>query len=260
MTQFNSKEQVLQACTVEGLMVKLPNQQLDRKLYQDVAKALQLIGGKWKGGKVQAFVFESNPTDLLSQIANGEKRNLKKEYQFFPTPPDIADYMIERAFSIVSPVGFFDNTKKILEPSAGQGAIIDAIVKKLGNVPIYGFELMDINRKILNDKYPNLLLSPTPDFLSKDKKMPFKFDVIIANPPFSKNQDIDHIREMVEHSKQGGVVVTLASTHWINSSNKKEKEFKIWLDRIGAHVEHIKAGAFKSSGTLIETVIITIPN
>ena len=47
-----TKEEVLQKCTVEGNVVKLPNKQLDRKLYQEVAKALELIGGKWKGGIV----------------------------------------------------------------------------------------------------------------------------------------------------------------------------------------------------------------
>lgn len=48
-------QEVLQQCTVEGNVVKLPAQQLDRKLYQDVAKALQLIGGKWTGGKTQGL-------------------------------------------------------------------------------------------------------------------------------------------------------------------------------------------------------------
>ena len=52
-----TKEQVLQDCKVEGNVVKLPNIQLDRKNYQEVAKALELIGGKWKGGKIRGFFF-----------------------------------------------------------------------------------------------------------------------------------------------------------------------------------------------------------
>ena len=43
---MTTKEQVLQNCTIEGNIVKLPNIQLDRKLYQEVAKSLELIGGK----------------------------------------------------------------------------------------------------------------------------------------------------------------------------------------------------------------------
>lgn len=79
-----TKEEVLQQCTIEGLIVKLPPTQLERKLYTDVAKSLELIGGKWKGGKVAGFVFAVDPTDLLEQITNGEKRNLKKNINFLP--------------------------------------------------------------------------------------------------------------------------------------------------------------------------------
>ena len=92
---MNTKQEVLQNCTVEGNLVKLPGVQLERKLYLDVANALELIGGKWKGGKVGAFVFPHDPTELLKQIANGDNRNLKKEYQFFETPAELADELAE---------------------------------------------------------------------------------------------------------------------------------------------------------------------
>lgn len=109
-----TKEQILQQCTVEGLIVKLPTEQLDRNLYLEVAKALNIIGGKWKGGKTQGFVFQTDPTDLLNQIASGESRNLKKEFQFFGTPADLADELVELADLKTDSV--------ILEPSAGPGA------------------------------------------------------------------------------------------------------------------------------------------
>lgn len=117
---MKTKIEVLQACTVEGNIVKLPAGQLERKLYEDVAKSLQLIGGKWKGGKVMGFVFPSNPDELLKEIASGENRNLKKEFQFFATPASIAKEMVMYAC-----IGKEDT---VLEPSAGQGAIIDAIL------------------------------------------------------------------------------------------------------------------------------------
>ena len=69
------KMTALKACTVENNVVKLPDVQLDRKVYLEVKKALELIGGKWKGGKVFGFVFSSDPTELLEQITNGENRN-----------------------------------------------------------------------------------------------------------------------------------------------------------------------------------------
>lgn len=41
-----TKEEVLKECKVDGFVVKLPNTQLERKVYLEVSKALQMIGGK----------------------------------------------------------------------------------------------------------------------------------------------------------------------------------------------------------------------
>ena len=87
-----NKEDILQGCSVSGMVVKLPPQQLERNLYMEVSKALEKIGGKWNR-KAQGFVFEQDPTELLAQIASGEKRNLKQEFQFFETPSDLAEKM-----------------------------------------------------------------------------------------------------------------------------------------------------------------------
>lgn len=245
--------EVLKQCTIEGDIVKLPKGQLERKLYQEVAKSLQLIGGKWKGNKIMGFVFQEDPTELLAQIANGEKRNLKKEFQFFGTPALLADELVKLS-GIHSGHNRHPNFR-ISEPSAGQGAIIKAIHRKIGETPIYAFELMDINRTFL-EKIPYILLSKDKDFLQYDISL--QFDIIIANPPFAKNQDIDHIYKMFECLKSGGRIVSIASKHWEYSANKKETEFRNWLNNLNAEVIPIKPGAFKESGTMVGGKIILI--
>ena len=245
-----TKEDVLQNCTIKGNIIKLPAGQLERKLYQEVAKSLELIGGKWKGGKTFGFVFPSDPTELLAQIANGEKRNLKKEFQFFATPDELADKLVELAN--INSTGF--RNRSILEPSAGQGAIIKAIHKYHPNTEVHYCELMDINRSILEKKVEaNFICN---DFLKIPKG--YCFDYIIANPPFSKNQDIDHIKEMYNRLKYGGRMVTISSKHWLHSSNKKEMEFREWLSGVKASIEEIDKGEFKESGTMVGGLIITI--
>lgn len=244
-----TKEEVLQGCIVEGNNIKLPSIQLDRKLYLEVAKALELIGGKWKGGKISAFVFLTDPTDLLEQIANGKKRNLKKEYQFFATPDDLADYLVELAEIKEEDI--------VLEPSAGQGALVNAINRVIPNKSVYCYELMDVNQTILK-KIPTVIFVKD-DFLTNDTyETAYTYDRIIANPPFSKNQDIDHIKRMWARLNVGGKIVTIASTHWQISNNKKEREFREWLEKVGAYIEPIEAGRFKESGTMVGTNIIVI--
>lgn len=241
-----TKETVLQQCTVEGCVVKLPNVQLDRKLYQEVAKALELIGGKWKGGKIAGFVFQTDPSDLLSEIATGEKRNLKKEYQFFATPDVLADRLVDFA-----DLGLSD---EVLEPQAGQGAIIKAINKKCPSIVPDCFELMDVNRAVLQKSGLKFNLLGNDFFTHKGKL----YDKIIANPPFSNNQDIDHCLEMYKCLAKGGCLVSILSKSWVNGSQKKQREFSKWLEEVNATFYGIDKGTFKDSGTMVAATIAVI--
>lgn len=240
-----SLENVLQECTIEGNVVKLPEGQLDRKKYMEVKKALELIGGKWKGGKVQGFVFIQDPTELLGQVANGEKRNLKKEFQFFGTPDKLADKLVELAV--------LEQHDTVLEPSAGQGAIIKAINKVCDCIPDC-YELMDINRIVLNKSGLKFNLIGD-DFLANVDKA---YSKIIANPPFTKNADILHLKKMYNLLNNEGRVVCITSESWVSGSQKKQVDFREWLDEVGAEIIDIEKGSFKESGTMVGGKIIVI--
>lgn len=242
---------VLQNCTVDGLVVKLPPEQLDRKVYAEVKQALELIGGKWKGGKTYGFVFKTDPTDLLKQIASGEKRNLKKEYQFFATPAALAERMVDLA-----QIGESEDLPygDILEPSAGQGAIIKAIHETTELITVHCYEPMEVNKLVLGKMDGVKWLGN--DFLLADPGI--LYDRIVANPPFTKNQDIDHILKMYSVLKPGGIMVTLSSPSWQYGSQKKQVEFKKWLKEVNAYLQDIPEGAFKESGTSIRTILIKI--
>lgn len=242
---MTTKEEVLQGCTVEGTVVKLPNIQLERNLYQEVAKCFQLIGGKWKGGKTYGFVFATDPTDLLNEIANGESRNLKKEFQFFETPEELADAIVCLAD--------LKQHDTILEPSAGQGAIVRAINKACDVLPDC-YELMDLNATILKKSGLKFNFIGS-DFLKNSGKL---YSKIIANPPFSKNQDIDHLREMYKCLARGGTLVCITSESWVNGSQKKQSEFRDWLNDVGAEIIPIPKETFKSSGTMVGGRIVVV--
>lgn len=246
---MQTKTEILQACRIEGTVIKLPTVQLERKLYLEVAKALELIGGKWKGGKVAGFVFDEDPSELLAQIANGGSRNLKKEFQFFETPDDVADWLVSLAD--IKPSHY------ICEPSAGRGAIVKAIQRACPELKqkVAIFELMPLNKSMLKSKVSGIV-DFGDDFLQYDKRG--VFDRIIANPPFSKNQDIDHVRQMYDCLKPGGRMVSVMSKHWIFASNRKETQFREWIKEVKAETHTIPAGAFKQSGTMIESIIVVI--
>jgi len=247
---MNTTQEVFDACRIEGNNVYLP-QQLDRKLYEQVNKALVGIGGKWNRS-AKAHVFPSDPSKLLGRVKEGEKINLKKDFQFFETPDDIADELVRLAFEVPYQIG------RILEPSAGQGAIIDAIHRKDPDIKVWCFELMGTNSQILKDKYTEDQIGLYRESNFLNTKNFDGYSMIIANPPFTKNQDIDHIMHMYKCLEPGGKLVSIASNHWAESSNKKETEFQEWLYEKQGTVLDIPKGSFKSSGTLVGGSIIII--
>lgn len=240
-----TKDQVLQACTVEGNIVKLPPGQLDRKLYQEVAKSLQLIGGAWKGGKVMGFVFPSNPSELLAEISEGSNRNLKKEFQFFATPAALATTLVS--------IAQLSAEDTVLEPSAGQGAIISEINKVWAGVPDC-YELMPQNVSVLNQSGLRFHWLDY-NFLNHTCG---KYTKIIANPPFTKNQDIKHLLKMYECLADGGKLVCVTSDSWREGSQKIQSDFRKWLIEVKASDLPLPRGTFKESGTDVGGNIIVI--
>lgn len=247
MTTVN---EVLSNSTITGNVLYLPDVILDRKLYVNVAKQLEIIGGTWKS-KQKGFIFNSDPNILLEQILGEDNENLKKKYQFFQTQPETAKYLVELAE--------INESHSICEPSAGQGAIIDSILASFPKNNIFYCEKMPSNLTILNRKYQDIsnifYLNPlNDDFL----ELKSKFDRIVANPPFASNQDVLHIQHMYECLKENGKLVAIASVHWKTCDNKKETEFRKWLNEKNAEIIDLPEGTFKDSGTMIRSCIIVI--
>lgn len=227
---------------VNGNRLELPT---DEQLanYPAVKKALTLAGGKYKKC---GFLFTDDAQNVKDRLVGGEAINDKKKFQFFPTPKAVVDLIIKRACITC------DMT--VLEPSAGQGAIVDAIAEIGAHTSM--IELMPENIKVLNRKY-DIDLIPT-DFLKVKPEDHIKYERIVANPPFTKNQDIDHVLHMYKFLGGDGLLVSIMCKSWINGSQKKQVAFREWLDSVGAIVTDIKAGEFKESGTNIATVLVEI--
>jgi hypothetical protein len=240
---MNTVEEVLQNCRVENNVVFLPEVQLDRKLYLQVNQRLEFIGGSWNR-KARGFVFEHDPEPLLGRVQGGEQVNLKKEYQFFETPKEIINFMLSHAS--------IREGMLVLEPSAGKGAILRELPR---NVTAVACELNPLCYPFLKEEFPRVALIEG-DYL--ETTLVKKFDRIIANPPFSKNQDIAHIMKMYEDCRPGGRIVTVASKHWEFAIGTKENNFRCWLERLQHHKYDIEPGAFKDSGTMVGTTILVI--
>lgn len=161
--------------------------------------------------------------------------------QLFPTPSDLADKMVELAFG----GGPIDPDLHILEPSAGTGAILDAI-RRLGHPG--AITAVEINRSLadrLEQRFPGTVICA--DFLSWDPGR--KFDRIIMNPPFENGVDIKHVEHALTLLERGGTLVAIVA----DGPRQKTK-----LEPLSALWEPLPPDTFKTQGTSVNTVLMTI--
>jgi len=229
----------IELMTVNGNRLELPKEQLDN--YVQVKKCLTNAGGKYKKN---GFDFTVSAADVKARLVGGEAVNDKKKYQAFFTPAELAGRMVEKAD--------IEHHHECAEPSAGQGAIARLLDDEIDTV-LTCIELMPENAAVLRRKGFKVW---EEDYLRV--VCPGHFDRIVANPPFTKGQDIIHIRKMYADLKPGGRLVTLSSPGWRVGALRKQVAFREWLEELDAEVEEIADGTFKESGTNIRTLMITI--
>ena len=242
-----SVEEILKHCTLEDNVLKLPQVQFNKKSYAEAKKWIEEAGGSWQGGKVQGFIFPFNPERVFSILNEGKRCNLAQDFQFFETPSDVADWLVMLA-------GGIHEHDKVLEPSAGRGALVRAIHRSSPDVVVDCYEMMPENKELLSGLGGINIIGDdfTKSTIGK------KYTKIIANPPFSGNQDIRHVRMMYDMLEQGGTLASITSAHWEFAEEKTCRDFRKWLEDVGGAKYEIESGAFKESGTGVRTLAILI--
>lgn len=148
---------------------------------------------------------------------------------FFPTPKVLSERMAE-----IAGIG---EGARVLEPSAGNGNIADALRETGATVEVA--EISKSLRDILEAKGYQIV---SQDFMDiKDGG----YDAVVMNPPFSNNQDIEHVRHAYDLVKDGGKVVAIVGEGAFFRQSKTETAFRDWLDELGAEVETLPQGTFQ---------------
>lgn len=227
---------LLAKCEVEGKTLKI-TEQLDRKTYGQLNKVLTAIGGKWNA-KQRVHLFQEDVSEMIENIINtGEYSCIKKDFQFFPTPIELAKKIIKLAEITPDDI--------CLEPSAGMGNI----AQFMPNCDV--IELHEDNRKTLIDKGFNLVHDDFLTFIPEKK-----YTAIVMNPPFSKGQDIEHVTKAIEMAERVVVAITSASVMFRN--DKKTEAFRKLVAYYGGTIEELPAESFKESGTQVNTCLIVV--
>lgn len=253
MNEKELQQYFIEECSVTENTIKLGSGTLDRNDYLHIKKIMEANGGKWKGGRISGFVFGSGAASaatVYESLCSGNIENRKKMFQYYPTPDDIADRMVEK-LNIRE-----DNVKagKVLEPSVGRGALIQAVHRKFPYVVIDAYEINPDCYQSL-EQCGNVCIHKSDFLESPDDEY---YDYIIANPPFAKNADIRHFCKMYSVLKPGGTMCCIVSSHALEVSSSEETEFKTWLYSLSPDIEKLPSGTFKESGTNICSYMITV--
>lgn len=233
----------LSLLVIDGQKMHLPTQQLSE--YAAIKLLLTKAGGTYNRKGFFSFDEGIDVAATIDKLTNGGKINVKQDAQFFATPAARA----ERACDALGGVA----GKRILEPSGGEGALADvarhrgADVVVIENWPTNVIKLQNKGYSVVNQDF----LTVTPDELGF-------FDGILANPPFSKGQDISHINHMMTFLKPGGTLSVIASMSAIEGRQRKQVDFQDFLHNHSAKIEMIPAGEFSESGTPVATCHITL--
>jgi len=242
-----------------GGYVKLPAGKLDRSVYTEVDKILKAIGGKWsRGAGVHLFARDPRPDfETITKGAPVEVERIvtaKKTFQAFYTPAAVADRLVQIAAELSD-----DLPARFLEPSAGDGAIVKAILRANPLVHVTSVETRFGHSGFV-------ATFPGVDFLTTGPSSLGTFDAVIMNPPFTKGQDVQHVLHAWDFVRPGGVLVAIVSPAFRSrafglttaKALKWNRFRRLNTDRQlrgGVEID-LPAGTFKESGTNVAPVIV----
>lgn len=228
----------------------------DKYEMEDFLEFASKIEDSWDNSQIKEFAKDHNRLKSLGVESNEMLRALLREFiqyrggiqevdkvktlerglagkkvgiDFFPTPQSVCSEMVEMAE--------ITDGMDVLEPSAGNGNIADAI-KSITGVVCDVCEISSELRAILEAKGYNVV---DFDFLSYNEK---KYDRIIMNPPFSNRMDGEHIQHAYSLLKPNGRIVAIAGEGIFFGSDKKAVAFRDWLDATNSDVQKLPEKTF----------------
>lgn len=177
---------------------------------------------------------------LASRHENGSAPVALSVYQLFQTPKPVADRLA--TLLDIRP------GSRLLEPSAGLGRLLDA-VKPYSPAEIVAVELASSCAAELYRQNRESVTIKQRDFLTISPEEIGLFDAVIMNPPFHMRSDLRHVDHALRFLKPGGRLATVC----LNGSQRQDR-----LGAMAAQWIDLGAGAFKESGTNVNTAIVVI--
>lgn len=243
---------ILSQCTAQENTIFINSGQLDRTTYESVNKVLDALGGKWKR-KAKGHIFDYDPADALASVVSTGEVPDKNPLAYFPTPEAVTDIMFLKLV-----IHAKEKVHAILEPSAGDGAIVAAMRNRLPAAKIVAVEIDPRRAQKLRERnLPNVEVIEA-DFLQWQPDQ--QFDAVLMNPPFRTPSHplayIEHIEHALPMRATSGLLISVTPIGWQFAGNRKRlTQFREQVENEG-FTRDLPDDAFTTSGTSVRTCLV----
>ena len=225
------------------------NLHLEWKRLDLLARFNSLAGGKTlKPEKGNKSPRSTKATRKPPEARPVEQRG-DAELGFFATPDDLADRVVALADIRMG--------EMVLEPSAGEGALVSA-VRRLSVGPV--IRCVEIHPERVEALERADFVVEHADFLSIDPTHRAEwFDAVVMNPPFANRLDVTHVEHALKFLRHGGSLVAVMSAGAMFRQDHLTVEFRRSIDERGGRFEKLEPGAFAESGTMVNACLCIVP-
>ncbi|MEU7905281.1 class I SAM-dependent methyltransferase [Actinoplanes sp. NPDC049118] len=211
-------------------------QRLDPDLWNAVAKVLTTLGGSYQA-RHSAFTFGYDCRPAVRQvIKTGEYRSPAQAEGYVPTPEVLAEELTTEPFSDLArmPAG-----SRVLEPSAGDGQLVRAILEANDEIQVVAIE-PNTERAALVGGHGGRVTVVNTSFeeYAASAGKDARFDAVVMNPPFTLPGQraavwIDHVMLAWNMLEPGGRLVAVVPAGLAFREDQRHRDMRQLADDFG---------------------------
>ena len=245
--------EVIRQCRFEAGRLFLVEERLAKPLYAEVKRVLEAMGGFWNTS-AQAFLFDYDYQERLLAVLDG-RENLpeRNPTAYFPTPAGLAASVVKQSLGIIG----LRPGARVLEPSAGRAALIDAVRDVRSDLVFEACEIDPFHREYLAKRGVTLVGEDLLSFSTETK-----YDAVVMNPPFSlagdKSAWLTHVEKAMSLLASGGTLIAILPDAAVWRDTAQYKSFRARVLAAGGSFQGNSKDAFKESGTMTATCTLFI--
>lgn len=196
---------------------------------------------------------DASPGDAEAESDLRSKSGLpSKDLAFYSTPPAVIGTILQDLG-----LGYKPETYRILEPSAGDGNIAEAIAAlgvQVDCIEIHAGRAASIRERVPSASVQTgnfLQMPPTPIYTH-----------VVMNPPFYGTHWIEHVMHAFDFLAPGGTLVAILPATAEVGESSKQRAFREWATKHSRwgrlRFADLPPESFLSSGTRINTCYLTL--